>query len=220
MYTRLNRSKAVRVLWSLSALSILTAVVGCGPTGALLSMAMPDTEKVPPEYNKLTGHTALVHVYALPEIRWAYDKVDFDIAAYLSDYIQQQVKGVTVVDYLRVASYMEKTPESENDPVGVGKQFSADIVIQVSIHKLSVRDPGMAHFYRGRMAASVVIYDLTRKNEQPERTPLQDVEVIVPEEGAVGLADVTPAQMRQQTYTAFTVKVGKKFHEYERPIKK
>jgi hypothetical protein len=145
--------------------------------------------------------------------------VALDLAAYISEYLQQNVKGVSVVDYLRVASYMEKTPESDNDPVGVGKQFNADMVLQVSVHKLSVRDPGMAHFYRGRMAASVAVYDMTKPNELPERTPLQDVEVAVPEEGAVGVTNVTPSQMRQQTYIAFTAAVGKKFHEYERPIK-
>ena len=32
---------------------------------------------------------------------------------------------------------------------------NAEMVIEVSIYKLSVRDPGMAHFYRGRMAASM-----------------------------------------------------------------
>lgn len=198
---------------------LLLTASGCGPTGALLAMTMPDTEKVPPEYSKLSGRTVLVHVYALPEIRWEYEKVTLDLAAYLSEYLQQNVKGVNVVDYLRVAAHMEKTPESENDPVGVGKQFNADMVVQVSVHKLSVRDPGMAHFYRGRLAASVVVYDMTGPNELPERTPLQDVEVAVPEEGAVGVTNVTASQMRQQTYIAFTTAAGKKFHEHERPIK-
>jgi hypothetical protein len=183
-------------------------------------MTLPNTEKVPPEFNRLPEHTVLIHAYALPEIRWAYDKVTLDVAAYLSDYLQQHVKKVNIVDVVRVATYMEKTPDSENDPVGVGKQFGADIVIEVSVYKLSVRDPEMAHFYRGRMAASVVAHDLTRPNGPPERIPLTDVEVAVPEEGPVGLVDTNGAEMRQQTYVAFTTKVGRKFHEYEKPINK
>jgi hypothetical protein len=212
---RLTRVPAIFLLAGL-----LTGTSGCALTGGLLAMTVPDTEKVPPEFNRLPGHTVLIHVYALPEIRWAYDKVTLDVAAYLSDYLQQNVKKVNVVDVVRVASYMEKTPESENDPEGVGKQFGADIVIEVSVYRLSVRDTEMAHFYRGRMEASVVAYDLTRPNEPPERIPLTDVEVAVPEEGPVGLVGTTGAEVRQQTYVAFTTKLGRKFHEYERPINK
>lgn len=217
---RINRHRAALSLGLgiLVPASLLT-LSGCGPTGAFLAATLPDTEKVPPEFNRLPGRSVLIHVYALPEIRWAYDKVSLDVAACLANHLQQHVKGVTIVDVVRVGSYMEKTPDSENDPVGVGKHFNAEMVIEVSIYKLSVRDPGMAHFYRGRMAASVVAYDLTRPNELPERIPLGEVEVAVPEEGPVGLTGVTAAQVRQQTYLAFTTKVGRKFHEYERPIK-
>lgn len=196
----------------------IAVLAGCGPTGAFLAATRPDTEKVPPEFNRLPGRTVLIHVYALPEIRWAYEKVSLDVAAYLADHLARHVKGVNIVDVVRVSSYMEKTPGSENDPVGVGKHFNAEMVIEVSVYKLSVRDPGMAHFYRGRMAASVVVYDLTRPNEPPERIPLGDVEVAVPEEGPVGLTGVTAVQVRQQTYLAFATQVGRKFHEYERPI--
>lgn len=219
MRASLVRVTTVGFLFSAILAGMLAAAGGCGPTGALLAMTVPDTEKVAPEFSKLPGHTVLVHVYALPEIRWAYDKVCLDLAAYLSEYLQQNVKGVRVVDYVRVADYMEKNPESENDPVGVGRRFNADMVIQLSVHKLSVRDPGMAHFYRGRLAAAVAVYDLTAPDEPPERIPLEDVEVAVPEEGVVGFADATPAQVRQQTYIAFTTKVGRKFHEYQRPVK-
>ena len=216
---RVLSESLTRILGTFLLAGLLTAASGCGPTGALLAMTLPNTEKVPPEFNRLPEHTVLIHAYALPEIRWAYDKVTLDVAAYLSDYLQQHVKKVNIVDVVRVATYMEKTPDSENDPVGVGKQFGADIVIEVSVYKLSVRDPDMAHFYRGRMSASVVAYDLTRPNEPPERIPLTDVEVVVPEEGPVGLTDTSGAEVRQQTYVAFTTKAGRKFHEYERPIK-
>lgn len=214
---QISRHRVAMTLGLLISASV-SSLSGCGPMGAFMAATLPDTEKVPPEFNRLPGRTALIHVYALPEIRWAYDKVSLDVAGYLANHLQQHVKGLNIVDVVRVGSYMEKTPESENDPVGVGKHFNAEMVIEVSVHKLSVRDPGMAHFYRGRMAGSVVAYDLTRADEPPERIPLGDVEVAVPEGGPVGLTGVTAVQVRQQTYLAFTTKVGRKFHEYERPI--
>ncbi len=56
------------------------------------------------------------------------------------------------------------------------------------------------------------------KPDEPERNVLQDVKVVVPEQGPVGVANATADQIRQQTYDAFTVEVGKKFHQWERPI--
>jgi len=81
-----------------------------------------------------------------------------------------------------------------------------------------LRDQGMHHFYRGRLGASVEVHDLSRPNEPQERIPLEDAEVAVPEEGVVGLANTTPAQIRQMTYYAFTEEVGRKFHDYERAL--
>jgi hypothetical protein len=218
MRTRRYEMSRLRACQAVFLLSALPMTAGCGIVRAIAMYTAPTTEKVPAEFNRLPGHTVLVHVYALPEIRWAYDKVDLDLAASLSGYLQQNVKDVTVVDCLRVASYLEKHPASEADPPAVGKEFNADMVIHLSVYKLTMRDPGYAQFYRGRLGASVEVFDLTKPSETPERIPLSDVEVVVPEKGPVGLADVTATQMRQQTYIAFTDKVGKKFHEYERPI--
>jgi hypothetical protein len=117
-----------------------------------------------------------------------------------------------------VEQYLEQGGSSgEADPVEVGKHFHADMVVHLSVYQFSMRDPGMAHFYRGRIASSVVVYDLTRANEPAERIPLRDVRVAYPEEKA-GYPNVRPDQIRQATYDAFSVEVGKKFHEYDHPI--
>ena len=91
------------------------------------------------------------------------------------------------------------------------------MVIHLAVYQFSVRDPGMAHFYRGRLSSSIEVCDLTQ-SEEPELVPLGEIEVVYPEKQSVGFANVRPEQIRQATYEAFANRVGKKFHEYERPL--
>jgi len=81
-----------------------------------------------------------------------------------------------------------------------------------------MRDPGMANFYRGRIGSSVVVHDMSKPNEPAERVQLKDVRVAVPDDKSAGFPNIRPDQIRQATYDAFAVEVGKKFHETERPI--
>src|SRR4029077_18294273 len=104
-------------------------------------------------------------VWAPPEILWDYPKVRLDLAAYVGAYLDKNVKNITVTDPLHVEQYLEQGGSSgEADPVEVGKHFHADMFVHLSVYQFSMRDPGMAHFYRGRIASSVVVYDLTRAN--------------------------------------------------------
>lgn len=189
---------------------------GCSLIKAAAYFAQPETVKVAPEFNRLPEKQVLVYVWAEPEILWNYSKLRLDLSAYLGAYLRQHVEKVTMVDAIQVERYVEQQRTPDLDPVELGRQFKADMVIHVSVHQFSIRDPEMAHFYRGRIGASVQVYDLTSPDE-PERVVLQDVMVVVPEEGPLGLENATAAQVRQMSYDAFTVAVGKKFHQWERP---
>lgn len=191
---------------------------GCMAIKTLAVMAAPTTEKVPAEFNRLPNKTALVHVWATPEVLWDYPKLRLDLSAYVSAYLSKNVRGVTMVEPVRVEAAIERGNSMEIDPVELGKQFQADFVIHLAIYQFSMRDPGMAHFYRGRIGSSVVVYDLTQRPQPAERVPLKDVQVAVPDDKTVGYTNVRPDQIRQATYDAFAVEVGKKFHEYERPV--
>ena len=210
--------KAAGWLLGFSLVLGLMATAGCTLARSLMVQTAPTTEKVAPEFNRLAGKQVLVYVWAPPEILWDYPKVRLDLAAQLSAYLAKNVKGLTVVDPLRVEAHIEKSSDSDRDPVAVGRHFRADMVVHLAIYKLSMRDPGMSHFQRGRIGSSVVVHDLTQADTTAQRTPLKDVEVAVPDEGPVGFLNMRPEQVRQATYDAFTIEVGKKFHEYERPV--
>jgi len=204
----------VRVLLMLSA----PLVPGCNLIESIVLQTAPGTEKVSAEFNRLPGKTALVYVWVDAETKWAHPKVRLDLAAYLSEYLEKNVKDVTVADYYLVEDYLEKANSFDVNLDKLARHFGADMVVHLSVYRFSLRDQGMHHFYRGRLGASVEVHDLSRPNEPQERIPLEDAEVAVPEEGVVGLANTTPAQIRQMTYYAFTEEVGRKFHDYERAL--
>ena len=183
----------VRVLLMLSA----PLVSGCTLIESVVLQTAPGTEKVSAEFNRLPEKTVLVYVWVDAETKWAHPKVRLDLAAYLSEYLEQNVEDITVVDYYLVEDYLEKTNSFEVDLDKLARHFGADTIVHLSVYRLTLRDQGMHHFYRGRIGASVEVYDRSRPDEPPERIPLKDAEVAVPEEGVVGLANTTPAQIRQ-----------------------
>lgn len=219
--TRPSRHRLAR-LAVIGLLSLLCGSFGCSFTNLMTAIASTTTstlETVPPEFSRLPGHTVLVYVWSPAEIRWAYPKVRLDLSAYLCEYLEQNVENITVVDYWQVESFFEQRSTYQLREVEqmLAREFNADMVIHLSVYKLSMRDPGFGQFYRGRLAASVVVHDFTRL-DAPERIPLQDVEVANPEpsERPIGIANASPTEIRRATYDRFTVKVGRKFHEYQR----
>ena len=205
------------VLHMLLAVSVLS-LTGCEAFKAMAYYSSPKSEKMPAEFSRLAGKDTVVYVWAPMETLWDYPKFRLDVASYVSAYIRANVDDVHVVDPLQVESWIEKSSRSDRDPVEVGRAFGARMVVHVSVFNFSTRDPGMAHFYRGRMNGAVAVYDMTLPDQEPDRFALKDVAVVVPEEGAVGFNNASPEQVRQATYEAFTVAVGRKFHDWERML--
>lgn len=210
-----------RGLWrnmAIALLLLLTAVAGgCQAFKFAAFATAPATEKVDAQCRLLDNHKVLVYVWAPPEVLWDYPKLRLNLSAYVSGYLLEHVENVTVVNYYRVESYIEKNNALEIDPVEIGKHFQADVVLQLDVYKFSIRDPGRAHLYRGRLGAGITVFDLTAE-DGADRVPLKDVEIAYPEDRVVGFANARPEAIRQQTFDLFAVEVGKKFHDYERPL--
>ena len=207
-----------RAAFGLGLLLCASLAGGCALFKSMAVHAAPKTEKIAAEYNGLAGKKLLVFVWVPPEIKWDYPYIRLDLAAYVGAYLNQNVEDVTVVDARRVEDYLAKSRQFESDPAEVGRHFHADRVIYLAVYQFSIRDPGMAEHYRGRIASSVEVYDLTAKSDSAQRNTLREVNVAYPEERALGFANVRPDQVRQATYELFTTEVGRKFHNYERPL--
>ena len=191
---------------------------GCDAIRQIALQTGPRTEKVSAEFSRLPGKKVLVYVWVPPEVKWDYPHVRLDLAAHVGGYLKQNVKNVSLVDPYQVEAYLDKSPKGEVDPVEVGRYFQADAVVHLGVYQFSVRDPGMAHYYRGRIASSVEVYELAGKDKAPLPTALHEVKVAYPDEKAIGFANARADQVRQATYEVFATEVGKKFHAWDRPL--
>ncbi|MBP7937064.1 MAG: hypothetical protein KA354_20665 [Phycisphaerae bacterium] len=215
---RPNRSSVNPRLSCLAAMSFCIPVVcGCSVFKAIAIASGEKTEKVDAEFSRLPAKKTLIYVWAPIEIKWDYPHIRLELAKHLAAYLKTNVKDFETVEPEAVEKYLEKSRSPEVDPVELGKHFQVDVVIHLSLYQFSLRDPGMAHFYRGRMYSSVEVHDLT-KGDPAERIPLREVKVVCPEEKEIGFTNVRADQVRQRTYEMFTAEVGKKFHEYERQL--
>lgn len=191
---------------------------GCELAKQIALQTAPRSERVPPEYSNLPGSRVLVFVWVPPEVRWEYPYLRLDLAAHVGAYLAANVEKVTVIDARHVEAYLDKNKQFETSPIEVGRHFRADRVVHLSLHHFSVRDPGMAHYYRGRASGSVEVHDLTVTDGPPKRHTLRSIEAVYPEKAPVSFSNTRPEQIRKGTYEVFTVEAGKKFHEYEQPL--
>jgi len=217
-YSSLGWWNLLRAALGLGLLLCTPLAGGCALIKSLAVHAAPKTEKVAAEFNGLAAKKVLVFVWVPPEIKWDYPYIRLDLAAHVGAHLSENVKEVSLVEARRVEEYLAKSRRFESDPAEVGRHFHADMVVHLAVYQFSIRDPGMAHYYRGRIASSVEVYDLTEKGAPAQRIPLREVNVAYPDERALGFANVRPDQVRQATYEVFTDEVGKKFHSYERPL--
>lgn len=212
------RNNLLRATFGLGLLLCVALVVGCALFKSMAVYTAPKMEKIAEEYKGLAGKNVLVFVWVPPEIKWDYPHIRLDLAAYLGAYLKENVDNVSIVDARRVEDYLAKSRQFESDPTEVGRHFRADVVVHLAVYRFSIRDPGMAEHYRGRIASSVEVHDLTAKSGSAQRVPLREVNVAYPDKRALGYANVRPDQVRQETYEVFTIEVGRKFHSYERPL--
>ncbi len=198
--------------------SVLAIFCGCDLARTVAVYTAPASERVPAEYDRLRGKNVLVYVWVPPEIKWDYPYIRLDVAGYVGTYLRDNVRDVTIVDPRQVEDFLEQHGYQPLEPATLGARFEADSVVHLSVHRFSLRERGMAHFYRGRMASAVTVYELNSAAEAPERFPLRGVEVAFPAEQPVDFANAHASQIMQGTFEVFAVEVGRKFHSWNRPL--
>jgi len=220
MHMACSSTRRGRAPWRVALLlvSLLTINGGCDLVRTMAVYSAPATEKVPAEYNRLPGKNVLVYVWVPPEIKWDYPYIRLDLAGYVGAYLKENVKDVTFVDPRQVEDFLEQHGYQMLEPAVLGERFQADTVIHLSVHRFSLRERGMAHFYRGRIASAVTVYELSPGAPEPERFPLEEVEVLYPAEQPIAFANVHASQVMQATFETFAVEVGRKFHTWSRPL--
>ena len=204
-----------RYLLLAGALAAATQL-SCRSAMIALSQLKPQpTKKVAAEFSRLPGHKVVVLAWVEPGALLDYPYARYDAANHIRAHLAPHLEETDFVDPARVEDYLESSYSAATDPVAVGKKFKADFVVYAELTRFSVRDPSAPQLYRGRIESSVVVYDLTVDEGEPNRFELTPVKVVVPEEGPIAVNQTHPTEVRRATCEELGAAVAQRFYEHE-----
>ena len=171
--------------------------------------------KVAAEFDSLQGKRVAVVVWAEPATLFDYPHVRLELGSYSADKIRAGVKDCDVVDPFRVEEFLERDVDAALEPRKVGAYFEADMVVYIELLKFQIRDAEAPDLLRGRVKASVAVYDLRADPDETARFVLAPVEVVCPEHQPVLMSSRNARLIRQQAYEQFAETVARKFYEHK-----
>jgi hypothetical protein len=204
--------------WVVIATASAAWLAGCN---LILPLAMMQEHKrtIPPEYAKLDGKRAMVLVWAEPETLFDYPHVRLELATYVRDKIRAKLSDVTFVEPVRVEDHLQRSLDADADPVRIGRQFNAQIVVYIELLEFQIRDPEVPDLVQARIRASVAVHDLTADPDEAAFQELTPVLVTEPEGPPVLITRANVTQIRQAAYVKFAEMVARKFYSWEEVMK-
>ncbi len=175
-------------------------------------------EKVPAEFDKLDGKLTAVVVWADQETLFDYPHVRMELSMYITDKMWSSMKNVRLVDSRRIEDHIQKHIGTAIDPESIGNAFDCDMVVYVELLEFQIRDQESPDFVRGKIDASVSVYDIKADPDNARRYELDQVETIFPENQSLLFNDTNAIVVRKETYEKFAETVARKFYSYEQEL--
>lgn len=200
---------------SVTTLCVLSAAAcGCNLLTPLIFIG-EHKRKVPAEFDKLQGKRVLVLVWAEPETLFDYPNVRIELMSYAGDKIRAGVKDCDLVDAGRVEDFLERHLQATIDPQQTGRHFQADFVVYIELLEFQIRDISAPDLLRGRLNASVSVYDLGADPDETSRYTLSPVEILCPQNQPMLMSSRNALLIRLQTYEQFAESVARKFYQHK-----
>jgi hypothetical protein len=206
------------------ALALVVGAVGLSTgcdLGALAYFLMPEARE-PAKMRSLASVNAkkptrvVIFTWAGLEMRSDFVNADRQLsemlAAKLSELAKDNEEGLVIVPPRKVTEYKNSHPRwRELDLAEIGRQFSADYVIYLEFHSLSMYEPGMANqLLRGRAQMTISLVDVHRPDDSPSGVPFSTVYPSDARGPVQAGFDVQPMEFRQ----AFLAHIAKNLSYY------
>lgn len=201
--------------------AVLPLVSGCNWLIPLI-MVGEHKRKVPAEFTKLVNQNVLVLVWAQPETLFDFPRVRLETSTYIRDELAAKLKTHNIsadfVDPARVEDFLQRSLEATSDPVALGRKFDASMVVYLELLQFQIRDSDAPDYLRGKVHASVAVYDLTAAADETQRYELEPVTVRFPDGQPVMINPTATLRVHQGTYEVFAQTVARKFYDYEEDL--
>jgi hypothetical protein len=201
----------------LAVVTCLVLTAGCNLLTPLIFVG-EHKKKVSPEFDKLANSRVAVLIWTDQVVLYDYPYARFELGTYVSDKLAAEMNqrglATDLVDPRDVDDYLQKDIDAQIDPKAVARKFDTDYVIYVEVVEFQIRDPAEPQFLRGRINASVTVFDTHADPDRPNRFELAPVLCRYPEGVPVLLNATNSPLVREQLYRKFAEQVARKFYEH------
>lgn len=202
----------------IAVVSLSLGLLGCNWLTPLAFVLPEPKRTIEPEYAHLSGSVTVL-VWAPLETIYDYRHARLEVAAYVATELSENIRKLKCTEVDLVEDYIRSSSQFAFDPVAVGKHFGTDRVIYLELLEFAFREFEAPDLLRGRIRASVVVYDISDPSVPAKRYELEPAQVVVPEDGPLIYNSTAAIGLRQMTYEEFAGVVAKKFYAHEEVVK-
>lgn len=199
----------------LAALLLLTAGLSGCQAVMMLGYLVGGPPSSDPDFHVKTkesldkkGTTVLVYCYAPKEVKWANDRVDFDLAKHLAHQLNQ--KKIKVVDPDRVYAWLDKHDKWKKTSE-LGKVFKVDYVIHVDLREYGLYEPNSPNLYRGRADAIINVVKMDDDRRDGNLIYTNAVKSYFPTRAPVDANQMSFAEFKKRYLSALSYEIGTLF---------
>jgi len=204
-------------------LTALSFSGGCSAVGYLGYLIAPEgmTKTVEPEYKELPGKKVAVVIFAEQDVLYEYPLVRYELGSAINDQFKKNVEKIQVVPAEQIIKFQDEDLDWDSmDKTALGKAFSVDYVLFVSLVEFSTREPGSEYLYRGRVSAQATLYKTSLPEREASVWQNPGIRLSYPEQEPVGQYTEDDRKIRIETERLFADMLTKKFYKHKVPKNK
>ena len=209
------------VLYTLLALTPMTGGCGCIDWFAYVLTPPAPTKTVKAEFSGLSSKRLAILVDAGPETLLDHQTAQLETSDAVAAQLRKHVKGVTVVNPLRILRYQDENPRWYTFPAErLCRDFNADYAMVISLIEFSTRAPGFVHLARGRITAEASVYAASAGPDVAADRPVwrsQVIRIVYPKDSPLGVPANEDTDVRLETAKRYAQTLVKSFDDHKAP---
>jgi len=208
----MKQSRSLRALGVFVCLfAIVFSVAGCKPLMTTAAVLIYGTEK-PADWDGLREKRVVVLCEPTSSFEYTAPTAARELARGVSANLSQRVPGIEVVDYRRVASWLDNGNNTWETPDEIGKQFDADVVVAIELGQYKLYEAQT--LLRGQASALVQVFDCS---DQGQGNVLfeRNIKVVYPPHTPVSTSERTKNEFERMFNTVLADHVGRFFYRHD-----
>ena len=208
-----SRNRLASVIMGLLCMCSLT---GCNYM-ILLGYLIGGPPSIEPDFEAVTGESltefeerVAVVCYAPTELKWDFDKIDQEIAKYVTFRLTQH--QIQAIKPTHVQAWLDQNPDWDKVEE-IGAALDVDYVVYIDLEKYSLYEPNSQNLYRGRSDALVSVYKMDADGFG-DRIYSKDVVSEYPLRAPRSTSEVTYSTFKKEYLTRLSEEIGRLFYEY------